>query len=263
VSDIDLLVECGACGADPHRRCAEEDGLGSWYDVPSHQERVTDALAADRDRLQSEVERLTKERDDSRDAARMMSDAYDRAVAHGHELRAEADRLRTRISELLATIVRVTNETPFSDEAKDALEQRGKLVAEVGTLKAERDELHRELKAVVDYAIDVVGLPARAMLGPDAPVRVMRHLHAQFNHAVSENMAFNVKVAGEINEARQERDSMRRVVELARRVVSRGIHRRQDHREVMLREVTLLPNDIEILGKLADAISLTTKDPAR
>ena len=48
----------------------------------------------------------------------------------------ELDRLRARIQELLATIVRVTNETPFSDEAKDALEQRGKLIAEVGTLKA-------------------------------------------------------------------------------------------------------------------------------
>ena len=131
---------------------------------------------------------------------------------------AENTALKARIQELLSTIVRVTNErdTAVTERIeanerrrkaeKDALEQRGKLVAEVGTLKAERDELHRELKAVVDYAIDVVGMPARAMLGPDAPVRVMRHLHAQLNHAVSENMAFNVKVAGEINEARQERD---------------------------------------------------------
>lgn len=50
-------------------------------------------------------------------------------------LRAEVESLKARQQELLATIVRVTNETPFSDEAKDVLEQRGKLVAEVGTLK--------------------------------------------------------------------------------------------------------------------------------
>ena len=61
MSDIDLLVECSACGADPHRRCAEEDGLGSWYEVPSHQERVTDALVADRDRLAARVGELEKE----------------------------------------------------------------------------------------------------------------------------------------------------------------------------------------------------------
>ena len=41
----------------------------------------------------------------------------------------------TRIAELNALVVKITNETPYPDEAKDALAQRGKLVAEIGTLK--------------------------------------------------------------------------------------------------------------------------------
>lgn len=53
---------------------------------------------------------------------------------------------------------------------------------------------------------------------------------------------------------------LERVFEIARRVVSRGIHRRNSHQDVALREVTLLQNDIEILAKLADAIAAATKD---
>jgi hypothetical protein len=55
------------------------------------------------------------------------------------------DELETRRDELLATVVKVTNSTPFADEAKDALEQRGALVAEVGTLKSTVASLRREL----------------------------------------------------------------------------------------------------------------------
>jgi hypothetical protein len=49
---------------------------------------------------------------------------------------AEVERLTTRNDELLAAMVRVANETPFADEAKDALAQRGRLLAEIGTLRA-------------------------------------------------------------------------------------------------------------------------------
>ena len=52
------------------------------------------------------------------------------------DLIAEVRQLRTRRDELLAAMVRVANETPFADEAKDALAQRGKLSAEIGTLRA-------------------------------------------------------------------------------------------------------------------------------
>jgi hypothetical protein len=53
-------------------------------------------------------------------------------------------------------------------------------------LVQERDELHTQLKAIVDYAIDVVGMPASNMLGTDAPVRVMRKLHAERDAARAE-----------------------------------------------------------------------------
>lgn len=49
---------------------------------------------------------------------------------------AEIERLKARQQELLATIVRVTNETPFPDEMKGWESQRAALLAEVGTLRA-------------------------------------------------------------------------------------------------------------------------------
>lgn len=55
----------------------------------------------------------------------------------------EIDRLRTRRDELLATIVKLTNELPFPDEVKDWTAQRAKLIAEIGTLKARVVELER------------------------------------------------------------------------------------------------------------------------
>ncbi len=45
-------------------------------------------------------------------------------------------RLEARQQELLATIVRLTNETPFPDEIKGWEGQRARLVAEVGTLRS-------------------------------------------------------------------------------------------------------------------------------
>lgn len=61
-------------------------------------------------------------------------------------LRKECDALKIRQGELLATIVRVTNETPFADEAKDALAQRGILLAEIGTLRSKCEHLETVLE---------------------------------------------------------------------------------------------------------------------
>jgi len=47
----------------------------------------------------------------------------------------EIERLRARQQELLATIVRVTNETPYPDEIKGWEGQRAKMLAEIGTLR--------------------------------------------------------------------------------------------------------------------------------
>lgn len=51
--------------------------------------------------------------------------------------------LEQRQQELLATIVRLTNEVPFPDEVKDWVAQRAALVAEVGSLRARVAELER------------------------------------------------------------------------------------------------------------------------
>ena len=52
------------------------------------------------------------------------------------EERAEVERLQVRQQELLATIVRVTNETPFPDEIKGWQAQRSAMTAEIGTLRS-------------------------------------------------------------------------------------------------------------------------------
>lgn len=71
-----------------------------------------------------------------RDNARML------AFVRGEEI----ERLKTRRDELLATIVRISQETPLPEEVAEALNQRGALVAEVGTLRARVAELERQLK---------------------------------------------------------------------------------------------------------------------
>lgn len=71
---------------------------------------------------------------------------------------------------------------PMLSEANAAFIAAANPQTVVGLLD-ENDDLHRELKAVVDYAIDVIHMPASAMLGPDAPVRVMRHLAKELKTA--------------------------------------------------------------------------------
>ncbi len=51
--------------------------------------------------------------------------------------------LEQRQQELLALILRLTNETPFPDEVKDWVAQRAALVAQVGSLRARVAELER------------------------------------------------------------------------------------------------------------------------
>lgn len=56
---------------------------------------------------------------------------------------AEIERLRTRQQELLTTLVRITNETPFPDEVKNWIAQRAKLLVMIGSLRAELAEAKR------------------------------------------------------------------------------------------------------------------------
>lgn len=59
----------------------------------------------------------------------------------------EIERLTARQQELLATIVRLTNEVPFPDEVKGWTATRAAMVAEIGTLRSQVDDLTRELAA--------------------------------------------------------------------------------------------------------------------
>jgi hypothetical protein len=136
--------------------------------------------------------------------------------------------------------------------AADLKAQRDLAVAECERLKAERDELHAALKAVVDYAIDVIGVPVARVVHKAAPLEIVRKLHQDLQHAASENLAFNIKVASEINEARSQRARHQRILDLARRWCTRP--------EDVLREgATVLANDAEMWRKLRAAVEEASK----
>lgn len=69
------------------------------------------------------------------------------------EVRAENERLRIRRDELLALVANISQTVPLESEVSEALNQRGALLAEVGTLRnqlataeRERDELRARLE---------------------------------------------------------------------------------------------------------------------
>lgn len=62
-------------------------------------------------------------------------------------LRAERDALVVRRDELLATVAKLSQTLPFPEEIENWESQRGKLVAEIGTLRADRDEWRRRAQA--------------------------------------------------------------------------------------------------------------------
>lgn len=55
-------------------------------------------------------------------------------------------QLETRRDELLATIVRLTNEVPFPDEVNGWVAQRAAMLAEIGTLRARVRELEQKVE---------------------------------------------------------------------------------------------------------------------
>lgn len=74
-------------------------------------------------------------------------DNYKAALSH---MERERDALTARRDELLATIARISQTVPLESEVAEALNQRGAMLAEIGTLRAERDEWKRlaELRGV-------------------------------------------------------------------------------------------------------------------
>lgn len=70
------------------------------------------------------------------------------------------------------------NHEQRKQERDEARKECERLCGELQAVKDERNGLHTELKAVVDVALDEAGMPISAMLGSDAPSRVMRKLIA-------------------------------------------------------------------------------------
>lgn len=62
-------------------------------------------------------------------------------------LKQEVERLTARNAELLAAMVRLTNELPYSDEFEGWESQRAAMLVEIGTLRAELRERDRSASA--------------------------------------------------------------------------------------------------------------------
>ncbi len=98
-----------------------------------------DYEGADVPRLVAEIRRLRHDRAVERNA-----------LAQAH---VELDRLGARRDELLATIVKLSQIVPFESEIAAAIEQRGALLAEIGTLRSAM----RQIRLLLDPAGGGIG----------------------------------------------------------------------------------------------------------
>ena len=111
----------------PGQWAGDKEGWGYHFEIVAYVLRDRRLLAAEVTNLQDSLKRSTED--------------WEEQFNKREALEARVGELERRQQELLATIVKVTNETPYSDEIRGALEQRGTLLAEVGTLKARVAEL--------------------------------------------------------------------------------------------------------------------------
>jgi len=92
-----------------------------------------------------EIVALSNRAVDERDAARAEAAELRELAATCGAIAAESiienDRLIVRQQELLRAIAKMAQELPFPDEVRNWGEQRAKLIAEIGTLKARVAEL--------------------------------------------------------------------------------------------------------------------------
>jgi DNA repair exonuclease SbcCD ATPase subunit len=134
------------------RRDGVLDG-GRVHDLLAEHRDLTTAaeqLAAEGNRQAVRIAELETERDQHRDDFQATAD---RAV----ELQVRIGELESRQQELLELVAKLSRETPYADEVKGWTDQRAKMVAEIGTLKAERAAWARDvvLRAGEDRATAV------------------------------------------------------------------------------------------------------------
>lgn len=100
---------------------------------------------------------------------------------------AEVQRLTTRRDELLALVARISQEEPLPDEVQNALDQRGALLAEVGTLRAKVAATHREANMLIEGLYDVTAdrdhLRAALDVEIDGRAEAILELHLAQNEA--------------------------------------------------------------------------------
>ena len=107
-------------------------------------------LVAERDRHAADLATLRRLVDDGRqrlgaDSTESLGAAADRVVERAAGLLLQVSGKQERIDELLALVAKLSRETPYADEVKGWTEQRAKMVAEIGTLKAERAAWARDV----------------------------------------------------------------------------------------------------------------------
>jgi len=95
---------------------------------------------------------------------------------------------RTAVPELLAEVARL-RAVLVAQDARDVATlttERDAAIARVAELESESGELHAELKAVVDYAVDIIGMPINYTIGRDAASRCIREMHREVHRQAAQ-----------------------------------------------------------------------------
>jgi hypothetical protein len=159
----------------------------------------------------------------------------------------ERDALAKRRDELLATIARLSNELPFPDEVKNWTEQRAKLVAEVGTLKARVRELEENAVRMREYrfasegiATDGKGTP----IDPQAPRAdgVATYIPG-YDKYIEDRKADAAFIDDLTNIAR---DRQSRIVDLEREAQTLRDIAKDSHDEAVMRNGAMLHRTVEL-----------------
>lgn len=117
---------------------AEEDARAGWAAAEFHCAK-NDGRLAERDAT------IKRAKEAEAQVSLWRSDPLGGMAAVDH-WKTKAEALETRVSELLALVAKISQETPLPDEVAQALTQRGAMLAEIGTLRARVAELEAKVR---------------------------------------------------------------------------------------------------------------------